>query len=473
MSRESTPRSQQSAPTTTAQSTDETGIDPVVTARTLRDTQLLLESHLDDARLLQELSASLVGHYADQDMYEQFVDAAKTLMHADFASMQMLRTDESGLVRLELIAERGFVPEAVEFWHWVEGGEASACGMALAAGARVIIEDVDAEPAVQGTSDLEMYHVAGMRSVQSTPLRSRTGRSLGMISTHWRQPHTPSERELRLFDILARQAADLLEQRAEFELLTRRERELEEALTARNDFLGLVSHELRTPIAIISANVELMRRAVEQDDCERLGDIHREMNENIDRISRTVDNMLALARIEAGIISDLEPVLPARLAERVAASHRRWHPGRVISVIDNSSLRPVLSHADHIEQALDNLLSNALKYSEGPIEIEVIEVRPGPIGSGAASSDVADTASNESWITAHVRDPGIPADVVGALFQPFTRSDEHASVAGIGLGLNVCRRLIEVHHGRIWAENRPDGGADFAFSLPAAAAPFD
>ncbi|MEI6665759.1 MAG: HAMP domain-containing sensor histidine kinase [Chloroflexota bacterium] len=259
----------------------------------------------------------------------------------------------------------------------------------------------------------------------------------------------------------------------DIELLAQRERELEEALAARNDFLGLVSHELRTPIAIISANVELMRRAVEQDDRERLGDIHSEMNENIDRISRTVDNMLALARIEAGTISDPEPVLPARLAERVAASHRRWHPGRVITVIDNSSLRPVLSHADHIEQALDNLLSNALKYSEGPIEIEVIEVRPGPIGSGAASSDVADTASNESWITAHVRDrgPGIPADVVGALFQPFTRSDEHASVAGIGLGLNVCRRLIEVHHGRIWAENRPDGGADFAFSLPAA--PFD
>lgn len=470
MTTEFTPRSQQPTVTTATQSADEYQTDPAAAAQTLHDTQFLLEAQLKDARLLQELSARLVEHHAAQDIYEEFVDAAMVLMHSDFGSMQMLRSEDGALQRLELIVQRNFVPEAVEFWHWVDSGEATSCGMALRAGTRVIVEDMDAEPFMRGTPDLDMSHLCGMRSVQSTPLRSRTGRPLGMISTHWRQPHSPTERELRLLDILARQAADLLEQRMDIELLAQRERELEEALAARNDFLGLVSHELRTPIAIIAANVELMRRAVEHDDRERLGSIHSEMNENIDRISRTVDNMLALARIEAGTISDPEPVLPARLAERVAASHRRWHPGRVITVIDNSSLRPVLSHADHIEQALDNLLSNALKYSEGPIEIEVIEVRPGPI-----SSDAADTASNESWITAHVRDrgPGIPADVVEALFQPFTRSDEHASVAGIGLGLNVCRRLIEVHHGRIWAENRPDGGADFAFSLPAAAAPFD
>lgn len=445
---------------------DDYRLDPVAAAQALHDTELLLQAQLEDARLLQELSARLIEQHGAQDLYEQFVDAAMTLMHAQFGTMQMLREDESGHQRLELIVHRNFDPESVDFWYWIEAHETTSCGIAMITGERSIIEDLEAVPSMQGTRDLEMFRREGIAAVQSTPLRSRTGRSLGMISTHWSEPHYPTERELRLFDILARQAADLMEQRQDMELLQQREAELRSALEARNVFLGLVSHELRTPIAIVSANVELMRRAIERNDTERLTDIQHEMAENIDRTSRTVDNMLALARIEAGTISEAEPVLPARLAEGVAARHRRWNPTRTIALIDNSSLHPVLSHADHIEQVLDNLLSNALKYSDGAIEIEVIAV---------VNPSTDDSSADDSWITAHVRDrgPGIPDDVTRALFQPFTRGAEHATIPGIGLGLNVCRRLIEVHHGRIWAENRPDGGADFAFSLPAAAAPFD
>lgn len=248
---------------------------------------------------------------------------------------------------------------------------------------------------------------------------------------------------------------DLTERQRYEEALRESETELQKAVAARDQFLGLVSHELRTPIAIVAANIELMHRTAELDRSERLAGIQREMAENIERAIRIVDNMLALARIEAGAIPEAEPVLPARVAERVASRHRRWNPTRTITVLDSSSDTPVLSHADHIEQAIENLLSNALKYSGGRVEIEVI--------------------GSPGLITVHVRDygPGVSETVVSGLFEPFTRGAAHAAIAGLGLGLNVCRRLVEAHDGRIWAQNRPGGGADFAFSLPVAVAPFD
>ena len=88
---------------------------------------------------------------------------------------------------------------------------ASTCGKALRDNARVVVADVDACEFMTGTQDLEEYRRSGIRAVQSTPLQSRSGRPLGMLSTHWRSPHGPSEEDFRLFDILARQAADLIE----------------------------------------------------------------------------------------------------------------------------------------------------------------------------------------------------------------------------------------------------------------------
>ena len=92
-------------------------------------------------------------------------------------------------------------------------GIGSICGAALATGERSIVPDIELCDFMAGTEDLETYRKAGMRAMQSTPLVSRAGRLLGMISTHWRNPHQPSERDLRLLDVLARQAADLIERK--------------------------------------------------------------------------------------------------------------------------------------------------------------------------------------------------------------------------------------------------------------------
>jgi PAS domain S-box-containing protein len=142
------------------------------------------------------------------------MDAAVVVMRSDFASLQMLYPERGEGGELRLLAFRGFNPQAAQFWEWVRADSESTCGVALRTGKRVSAPDVRRCDFMAGTQDLETYLQTGIRAVQTTPLFSRGGTLVGMISTHWREPHQPSERDLRLLDILARQAADLIERKA-------------------------------------------------------------------------------------------------------------------------------------------------------------------------------------------------------------------------------------------------------------------
>jgi PAS domain S-box-containing protein len=129
--------------------------------------------------------------------------------------MQLLEPERN---RLRLLAWKGFHPQSASFWEWVYLDSGSTCGLALFSGCRVVVADVETCDFTAGTADLDEYRRSNIRAVQSTPLLSRSGQLLGMISTHWREPHQPAEPALRRLDVLARQAADLIElSRAEVE----------------------------------------------------------------------------------------------------------------------------------------------------------------------------------------------------------------------------------------------------------------
>ena len=146
-------------------------------------------------------------------------------MRSDFASMQMLYPERGQGGELRLLAFRGFNPEAAKFWAWVRADSGCSCGEALRTGRRCVVADVESCEFMAGTEDRATYLQTGIHAVQSTPLVLRTGKLLGMISTHWRKPHEPPERDLRLLDVLARQAADLIERvRAEQALRESEER---------------------------------------------------------------------------------------------------------------------------------------------------------------------------------------------------------------------------------------------------------
>jgi PAS domain S-box-containing protein len=178
------------------------------TEQELREVQSQLESERAATKLLQTISTELIPASNVEALYERVLDAAAAIMRSDFASMQMFYPERG---ELRLLAYRGFNPTAATFWERVRPGSGSTCGVALATGKRSIVPDIELCGFMAGTDDLDTFRQTGIRAVQSTPLVSRAGQLMGMISTHWRSPHQPSERDLRHLDLLARQATDLIE----------------------------------------------------------------------------------------------------------------------------------------------------------------------------------------------------------------------------------------------------------------------
>jgi PAS domain S-box-containing protein len=192
----------------------------------LRRSEQELARENADLKLLQNISTQLIREENGKALYEKIVDAAVAIMGSEYASMQLLEPKAGTSGELILLAFRGFNAQAAEFWQRVPADSGSTCAAALRTSKRVIVPDVEECEFMAGTGDLATYRDTAIRAVQSTPLLSRTGQVVGMISTHWRQVHTPTERELRMFDVLARQAADLLERRRSEEAF----REIEERL---------------------------------------------------------------------------------------------------------------------------------------------------------------------------------------------------------------------------------------------------
>ena len=146
-----------------------------------------------------------------QSDYENVIDKAVNVMRSDYASLQMLFPKRGSGGELWLLAFRGFNPQAAQFWEWVRADSKSTCGIALLGKQRVVAPDIAACDYMAGSEDRQVYLQTGIRACQTTPLIGRSGVVVGMISTHWRVPHTPSEKDLRLFDALATEAAGLIE----------------------------------------------------------------------------------------------------------------------------------------------------------------------------------------------------------------------------------------------------------------------
>jgi PAS domain S-box-containing protein len=162
-----------------------------------------------DIELLREIGARLVSETEVQSLYDEVNVASIKLTNADAGAVQIYDADTQKLV---LISSEGFPPEAKERFLYRDRDSATSCGSALTSGARRFVDfDDPTMPDPQG--DLRWILSAGYRSGQSTPLITRSGKLIGMLSNYWRQKHRPAERELRYVDLLARQVADLIEQR--------------------------------------------------------------------------------------------------------------------------------------------------------------------------------------------------------------------------------------------------------------------
>jgi two-component system sensor histidine kinase KdpD len=240
--------------------------------------------------------------------------------------------------------------------------------------------------------------------------------------------------------------ARLRQESLQVELL-RRTDELRAAL------LSSVSHDLRTPLASIKAAASsLLQEDVQWDDEARRSFIVA-IEQEADRLNHLVGNLLDMSRIEGGALKPEKEWYPIdELIHDVLGHMQMLLKGRPVHVLLPDDLPPVELDYLQIDQVLTNLLENAVHYTPAGSPIEICAV----VRDGDMEVSVADHG------------PGVAPNDRERIFDKFysVTSGVRKGIVGSGLGLAVCRGLVEAHGGHIWEENRPGGGAIFRFTLP-------
>jgi two-component system sensor histidine kinase KdpD len=280
------------------------------------------------------------------------------------------------------------------------------------------------------------------------PLRTsqRIGGVLGLYPNQPSRMLSPDQ--LHLLETFANQTALAIE-RAQLADETERAQVQIETERMRNLLLSSVSHDLRTPLASITgaASGLLQHRDHLDDHSYELAQI---AYEEAERLNRLVGNLLEMSRLESGNVQVSKEWQP--LEEVVGTTLLRLEKllqdyPLTTHLPDDLPLVPIDSTL--IEQVLVNLLENAAKYTPPHTELELSAWSEG----------------NQVVVEVADRGPGIPPGDEERVFDKFYRA-RPTTAGGVGLGLAICRTIIEAHGGRIWASNRPDGGASFRFTLP-------
>jgi signal transduction histidine kinase len=224
---------------------------------------------------------------------------------------------------------------------------------------------------------------------------------------------------------------------------------LEQLFDARRELVAWASHDLRAPIASMQAMLEAIEDGLASPD-----DYLPTLREQVQTLSTLVDDLFELARIDAGALT-LElhrtPVAPL-----VASALRQLRPeaearGVGLSSEVDEEVEAQLA-PDKFERILFNLVTNALRHtpSDGTVAVRV------------------ERRADDLVLRVEDSGEGLQGEAPARMFERFWRADRARSSSGAGLGLAIARGLVEAHGGRIWAENRPQGGACVSFTLPAA-----
>lgn len=306
-------------------------------------------------------------------------------------------------------------------------------------------------PARDDPANTREYVRAGTETVMAAPIAAGE-RVLGVVVAYAARKPLFALSDLELTTVLGQQVGSIVESRA----LLREAADVQAraaAARAKEDFLSAAAHDLRTPLSSMILRVQLLARRMTAD-----GSPHGEgvlaVQADAQRVVEFVDDLLDAARAEHGRLStEREPVEISELARKVAAVHAT--PEHEI-VVDGSAL--TLEGDPHrLEQVLDNLVGNAVKYSPDGGRIRV-DVRRAGASAQIAVSD---------------RGIGVAAGDLPDLFDRFSRGRnvDDRRFRGLGLGLYICRRIVEEHGGRIWAESELGAGTTMWVELPLSSGP--
>jgi PAS domain S-box-containing protein len=218
----------------------------------------------------------------------------------------------------------------------------------------------------------------------------------------------------------------------------------------RDTFIGVLSHELRTPVTTIFAGSKVLAREEDRLSPETRREIFSDIVVEAERLHRLVEDVIAMTRFgeSEGEVGN-EPVLIQRVLPSVIRNEGMRWPGIDFRMDLPSGLPTAFADPTYVEQVIRNLLSNAAKYG----------------GPGTTVDILAQAKGDELQIRIIDDGPGFPPEEADRVFDLFFRSSATSAAAGAGIGLFVCARLIRAMGGRIWAVPRPEGGAEFGFTL--------
>jgi signal transduction histidine kinase len=314
------------------------------------------------------------------------------------------------------------------------------------------------EEHVQGCKGLRTFKNEGVESFVQVPVRAES-EVLGIIQLASRTPRTFKREEVNLLETIGNQIGIAVQRSRLYEETKRQARELEKANQLQADFVAMIAHDLRSPLMNISGAAEVMMKGMfggVNDEQERwLGKILANSHSLVDLVSDFLD----VAKLEAGYIQlALEPMDLRELIDKSLDNFFFLAQKKQIALTKSVPGFVPLVQGDRrrLEQVINNLMSNAINFTpaEGRIELGLAR---------------ADDAQVNVW----VKDSGvgIAHSEITKLFEKYRQCSNimESGHKGTGLGLVICKMVVQAHGGRIWVESEQGKGSKFSFSLPAAA----
>jgi len=408
--------------------------------RALLELNNELASQLDDLERLQEMSVRL---FTTRDLEPILHEVLRTAIAVEDTDLGMLSLWDSDRGCLTIGASVGLSEETLAAWKYMLPGVA-ACGTCLQRRQRTIVVDTETDSIFDSFRD--QARRAGIRAVHSTPLITRSGKILGVLSTQFRTVHRPSPRELHLVDLCARQAVDFIEN-------ARLYSELSAADRSKNEFLAVLAHELRNPLAPIRNATEILHlsQPPTPESKTALEIIERQMGQ----MTRLIDDLLDIARITGNKLElRRESVEISQILRVAVETSRPLIDARRQELIVTGPAERSFVDGDltRLAQVVSNLLNNASKFTPSGGRIELTAGRQG----------------SDAVITVRDSGVGIEPGALPHIFDMFAQGDHGMERAqGLGIGLTLVQRLTEMHGGSVRARSEgPGRGSEFEVRVP-------
>lgn len=430
----------------------------------LVQTKERLATELAGMQRLHELGTLLLQETGLPSLLRQVLVASIELLGADKGTIQLYDPHDKTLKIVTLI---GLNPDFIRQLGSVSVNDHFSSGIALAKKQRVIVADIPHDPEFANLRPLAATH--GFAALQSTPLFGDNGEVVGILSTHFREPHRPSENELRLLDLYAQQAERLIDRHRAAEAVRHAQEQLahanadlektvQERTVALQEMVNelqhvsyAITHDMRAPLRAMSSFTQLLLEDAVAHNLSKAGqDYCRRIATGANRLDTLIRDALNYTRTVLQQLP-MEPVDLDKLLHGLLDTYPNFHPDQADIRIEGH-LPTVQGNESLLTQCFSNLIGNAVKF-----------VAPGTRPQIRLTTETTATLAR---ISIHDNGIGIPRHAQARLFGMFQKLDNQYE--GTGIGLAIVRKVVERMGGKVGVESEAGEGSRFWVELPLA-----